>query len=182
MRLILIAALAGCHHHAAPATVAVASACPDVATHLRTLLAPTHKDQEQLGRMTQAAQVRCADDVWPVDARICIVETHALDDGHHCLDKLAPAQRIAFEAALHAALDAEHPKKKERLPAACLAYRATVQAYIACDKVPQAPRDAVKVSFDSSWPGLESTPDDELAMLDARCSAMVDASAWMVCP
>ncbi len=84
----------------------------------------------------------------------------------------------------------EEPKKEEPKaePAAaggtgladCDAYVAAMDKYLACDKIPQAARDAAKQGADamkSAWGDVGALPDDVKKQTNDACKSAVDALA-----
>jgi hypothetical protein len=99
-------------------------------------------------------------------------------------DKAAdkPADKAADKPADKAAPAADKPADKAApaaaagdLPAECNDYKAAIEKLAACDKLPQAARDALKQSYDqasASWAGL---PAEAKASLASACKAGADA-------
>jgi hypothetical protein len=103
--LVLIAACSGSAAPVAdPAQPAGDPApCSAVAAHelaVMSFLPPARASEIKL-----AIEARCRDDVWPVDARRCIVTASGFDDMSACYDKLTPTQRTAFEHVLRGSDD-----------------------------------------------------------------------------
>lgn len=65
------------------------------------------------------------------------------------------------------------------LPQECLDYKAATEKFAACDKAPQASRDAMKTTFDSAsagWAAAAATPEGKTAVVTS-CKAATDALA-----
>jgi hypothetical protein len=184
---VAAAVAAGCHH-AEPAKTppppppAVAT-CEQVSTHVRELVEPNHPGQPDL--ITGIMKVtldRCTGDNWNDAARSCIMQTHDLEAGHHCLDHLPEAQRTAFMAAMHADATTPIATDDSGLPAECLEYKKAMDRYFDCDKIPKAARDAAKSAFDAAWESWKTMPQEAKESLGAACKAASDASLAMSCP
>jgi hypothetical protein len=70
------------------------------------------------------------------------------------------------------------------LPAECNDYKATIEKLAACDKLPQATRDALKQSYESVSAAWAQVPADQKAALGTGCKQAADAvkqSAAAVC-
>lgn len=64
------------------------------------------------------------------------------------------------------------------LPAECAEYKAGIEKFASCDKVPQATRDAMKSSFDqmsASWANAAAMPAEAKAAMATGCKSAADA-------
>jgi hypothetical protein len=62
------------------------------------------------------------------------------------------------------------------LPAECGEYKAMIDKLASCDKMPQASRDALKQSYDSTSAAWASVPAEGKAALSTACKAAADAT------
>ena len=61
------------------------------------------------------------------------------------------------------------------LPAECGEYKVAIDALAACDKLPQATRDALKQSYDQTSTAWASLPAEGKAALGTACKSAADA-------
>jgi hypothetical protein len=176
--MMLLLALGACHHPAAPVTPPPppAPTCEAVRAHIDQLVVSSH-GAKSAQAIAAAVGDHCTKDAWSESARSCIVNSPALDAGHHCLDQLPTAQHEALMADI-----IEVAARAQELPMECFVYKKQMQAYFDCDKIPQAARDAAKAGFDAAWQAWSEMPAEAKASLAPACEAAADASRVMVCP
>jgi len=64
------------------------------------------------------------------------------------------------------------------MPAECAEYKAGIEKFASCDKVPQATRDAMKSSFEqmsASWANAAAMPAEAKAAMATGCKSAADA-------
>lgn len=157
-----------------PAKPALAPACEAVGKHVLGLLEP---NDDHAKRVREIFTMRCEHDAWNVDTRSCVLATTSLKDPKHCKAKLSVDQRASLERDLDEA-DRGVRTGTSKLPAACAAYKAIIDKIVACDKLPESAREALKDGFENmaaSWSNVDTMPDDVRRATEESCKAAADA-------
>ncbi len=119
-------------------------------------------------------QRRCEVDAWPGDVRTCIVSTTSLQDPKGCKSRLVIVQREALERDLAAA---DRAARAPTLPE-CERYKQRIEQLMACDRLPQQSRDALKQGYDAmtaGWAQMKDMSEEEQKALHGGCKAGADA-------
>ena len=164
MTRLVIVLLVACGSKSAPPKPVEkpAPTCLAAADHMLDLVTPP----DQAKRIRDVFQRRCEVDAWPGDVRACIVATTSLKDPKGCKSRLVIVQREALERDLAEA--------ERAAPTDCDNYKQMVEKLMACDKLPQASRDALKQGLDAmeqGWANLKEMPEEAQKALQEGCKS-----------
>jgi hypothetical protein len=115
---------------------------------------------KQIAASRAAMQKACVADKWADTVRACVV----LDGDDRCFEvaNIVAWSFPAFSVAANA-------------PPECIEYGASIHRLLACDKIPQAARDAMKQGFDTMIAGSSTLAPDAKAAMATACKAGNDA-------
>lgn len=169
LRVLLIACvLIGCRRGSGPSQ---APSCIKVADHVLSLIGTK---TEHAADVRAAFLTRCEEDRWSVEVRSCVVSTTSLKDPRHCKDKLSLDHRAHLDGDLLAARDKELARRNADL---CKGYTKMIEKLTACDKLPQASRDAIHQAYDAmKTSATELKPDAPRELRQAIENACTDAA------
>jgi hypothetical protein len=148
-----------------------APSCVAAADHMLDLVEP--KDQHAR-KIRDIFQRRCEVDAWPGDVRECIVSTTSLKDPKGCKSRLVIMHREALERDL---AEADREARTKALPE-CERYKQRIEQLLACDRLPQQSRDALKQGYDSmaaGWAEMKDMPEEAQKALQDGCKHGADA-------
>ncbi len=149
--------------------------------------------EEMVGKMSDVLVKACKDDKWSKEAIACGIK--AKDPEKECDSLITKEQKASMEKAFAAAMGMGGDEGgggdeagggeagggaaaggSSGMPE-CDEYVSAMEKYLACDKIPQASRDAAKQGIDamkSGWANVGSMPDDVKKQMADGCKAAVD--------
>lgn len=142
-----------------------------MADHVHDLVEP-HDDHAR--KVRDIFAVRCEQDGWPGEVRACVVATRSLDEPRGCKAKLTAPQRAALERELD---EADRAARIAKLTG-CERYKYRIEQIMACDRLPQASRDALKQGFDAmsqSWEQMKDMPQEAREAMESACTQGAEA-------
>lgn len=147
-----------------------------MADHVLSLFSPPDSFSREV---RNAFALRCNEDHWSEEMRLCVGSTASVVEPKNCKQKLAAEQAAKLELALKAA---EIRESKRLIPASCARYEQVLAKALACDKIPQDVRDGLAKRFADSKFGWAAM--DDKSSLDPICTAAVAAlkQASLECP
>ena len=173
MKQLAIILLVACGSKPAPPPKPVekpAPSCVATADHMLDLVKP----EDQAKRIRDVFLRRCEVDAWPGGVRTCIVSTTSLEEPKGCKSQLVIAHREALER------DLEEAERAARLTGLteCDKYKERIQQLMACDKLPQQSRDALKQGFEAmeqGWANMKDMPEEAQKAMQDGCKQGTDA-------
>lgn len=171
----MIIAIAACGSPPRPEPVdKPAPACTAVADHVLDLVTPKNPKDDKARKLRDIFALRCEQDAWSADVRTCVLSTTSLKDPKGCKSQLAIPQREALERDL---AEAEKAAREAAL-SSCDRYKQRIEQLMACDRLPQSSRDALKQGFDamnSAWSQVGDLSEEARKAMDEGCKMGTEA-------
>lgn len=178
-----------------------ASACHDAVDRAVTAAADyliSRYGDGAADEVRKITQHRCETDHWAKPVLECLDRVTSDNEMQRCIGQLEDYQqraveaemkafalrpRITPDAAVDASLDLLDDEEDVAdssgdLPWQCIQYQNVMEKLMACDKLPQATRDAMKQGLDamkSGWTNLSSLPQESRDAMGSACQQGVDA-------
>lgn len=146
----------------------------------------------------EASIARCNQDKWSNEVLKCFADAKKPDDIKKCNEMMTKDQRDAMAKALESAMGPDPGTDQGSagsgsaeagsgssaattpagLPAECADYKALMEKLATCEKLPQASRDMLQKTFETTsraWTNLDKLPDTAKQALVTGCKQGADA-------